>query len=873
MMKYKPTDIAIIGMACRFPEAANADEFWQNLINGRSSIREIPEERWKWQDYWGNPQSEGNFTNSKWGGFLSDVAAFDPAFFGFSAREAEIMDPQQRLALELSWSCLEDAGLRPSSLSGDKVGVFMGVFNHDYKELQERRSQNIETYYSTGTASSVIANRISHIFNFRGPSIAIDSSCSSSLYAIHLAMNSLNSAECSLALAGGVNLILTPTRHIAFSKAGMMSPNGSCKTFDDLADGYVRSEGAGVILLKPLDKALQEGDRILGILKGSAINHGGKMHTLTYPNPDAQAEVIVEAIKNAGVGIRTISYMEAHGTGTPKGDPLEIKGLLNAFDILAREEGESGQTGYCGLGSAKTNIGHTESAAGVAGVVKVLLSMQNKHLPGLRNFNQLNHRISLEDSPFYIVDRPQEWKSYIEADGQYAPLRAGVSSFGFGGTNAHVILEEAPAPLNWPAEEERKYTFYMIPLSAKTKKQLMSKMEDLAVWLSDKGNNCRLQDISWTLLVGREHFDFRAAFVVNDVADLRECVKGVLENRKVEACVMEYVPKKERSNEPSLVQLGMETIEELIADDGTAHDCFMKMMTLAKLFVKGYESDWKACFSVSHPRRISLPTYPFSRECFWLPDSPVDSGEILLNKRRLLHPLLHENVSCFREQRFHSIFTGAEFFLRDHIVKNRHVLPGVVYLEMARAAAEISLANTQEKDSLKLVDVVWTRPVTTGTKPIRLQVALEPKNSGDIRFTVISLFDTKEPIIHTEGTVKVVNSTSASRLDITKLRGECVFKELPSRKCYPLLSTTGLDYGPAHRSIQNVYCGFKQLLAELSLPETAHDAEGKLILHPSLMDAAFQSAIGFLGVFDEPVPTAPVSAVQPSLPFALQELE
>lgn len=436
-------EIAIIGIACRFPGAQNYEEFWDNLKEGRSSIQEIPKERWDWKEYWGDPQAD-NKSNSKWGGFIQDADAFDPGFFGLSAREVEATDPQQRIMLELSWSCLEDAGILPSEISGDKIGVYMGVFNFDYKGLQEQTNQIIETYHSIGTASAVIANRISHFFNFKGPSFPIDTACSSSFNAIHSAAQSILLGESNMALAGGISLILTPSRHISFSKAGMLSPTGSCKTFDDSADGYVRSEGAGVVLLKPLEQALEDGNSIYGVLKGTAVNHNGRTHTLTYPNPEAQADVIAEAHKKADIPVESISYIEAHGTGTPKGDPMEFQGLLKAFQLRSNQD-QILSKNYCGLGSVKTNIGHLESAAGIAGLIKVLMSMKHKQLPGLQNFKTLNHRISIKGSPFYMVDKLQEWKLLEGADGQSFPRRAGISSFGFGGTNSHIVLEEAPA--------------------------------------------------------------------------------------------------------------------------------------------------------------------------------------------------------------------------------------------------------------------------------------------------------------------------------------------------------------------------------------------------------------------------------------------
>ncbi|UUZ86380.1 type I polyketide synthase [Paenibacillus sp. P26] len=604
-------DIAIIGMACRFPGARNYEEFWENLKEGRSSIQEIPKDRWDWKAYWGDPQKERNKSNSKWGGFIDDVDAFDPGFFGLSAREVEATDPQQRIMLELTWSCLEDAGVRPSRLSGNKVGVYIGVFNFDYKGLQESRERTIETYHSIGTASAVIANRISHYFNFKGPSFPIDTACSSSFNAIHSAAQSLLLGECDMALAGGISLILTPSRHISFSKAGMLSPTGSCKTFDDSADGYVRSEGAGVVLLKPLQRALEDGDPICGILKGSAVNHNGKTHTLTYPNPDAQAEVIAEAHRRAGVPAESISYIEAHGTGTPKGDPMEFQGLVKAFRMLG-----SDKRNYCGLGSVKTNIGHLESAAGIAGLIKVLLSMKHKQLPGLQNFKKLNHRISIEDSPFYMVDRLRDWELPQTEEGPAFPRRAGISSFGFGGTNSHVVVEEAP---DTGRVAGQRLPGRLICLSAKTEEALRRRMLDLMLWLDNKGQDCELGDVSATLLLGREHFGVRAAFVVKDMQELREKMARVRDQGEAEGYFQEHIPVNGAKAQPLFEQLGKALIHELGSNLAISEQEYArKLMALAELYVKGHEADWEALFPRGRVRHVHLPTYPFARERYWI---------------------------------------------------------------------------------------------------------------------------------------------------------------------------------------------------------------------------------------------------------------
>lgn len=438
-------DIAVIGMACRFPGAENYEQFWNNLIRGIDSISEIPKDRWSWQSYFGEDNTAKNKSSSKWGGFIANADEFDAAFFGISPREAARMDPQQRIMLELAWHCLEDAGYVPAQLAGQDVGVFIGSCNYDYKELQDRYCGEIEGHTSTGTYNCIIPNRISYFFNFHGPSISVDTACSSSLVSIQQAVNALRAGECSSALAGGVSILATPTSYISFSKVGMLSPTGSCKTFDTAADGYVRGEGGGLLLLKPLKKAMQDKDNILGVIKGVAVNHGGRARSLTAPSALAQSQVISSACRQAGVSPASIGYVETHGTGTPLGDPIEIHGLTRAYNQLNRQNKENDRRGYCALGAVKSNIGHLESAAGVAGVIKVLLAMKHKMLPGNLHFTELNPRIQLKDTPFYVLRNNQEWTALQKPDGGWLPLRAGVSSFGFGGVNSHLILEEAPA--------------------------------------------------------------------------------------------------------------------------------------------------------------------------------------------------------------------------------------------------------------------------------------------------------------------------------------------------------------------------------------------------------------------------------------------
>ncbi|MBP2630115.1 MAG: Mycocerosate synthase, 6-deoxyerythronolide-B synthase, partial [Firmicutes bacterium] len=861
----KNKDIAIIGIACRFPGAENYGQFWENIKLGLSNIQEIPQNRWDWQALWGDPQIEINKSNSKWGGFIKNVDTFDASFFGFSPRESEVMDPQQRIMLELAWSCLEDGGIRPSDVSGKKVGVYLGVFSSDYKELQEREFRAIEMYHSIGTATAVVANRISHYFNFKGPSIPIDTACSSALSAIHAAINSLRSGECSMALVGGINLLLTPTRYISYSKTGMLSPTGSCKTFDESADGYVRGEGAGLILVKPLEQAIKDGDSIYGILKGSAINHNGKTHTLTYPNPEAQADVIIEACKQARVTPESISYIEAHGTGTPKGDPLEFQGLLKAFESLSSQGKQSLKRNYCGLGAVKTNIGHLECAAGIAGVIKVLLSMKYKQLPGLQNFKRLNHRIAVENSPFYFIDRLQAWKPLKDVNNKAYPRRAGVSSFGFGGTNAHVILEEAPVIAK---HSNIKVPYYLICLSAKTKDALRRKEEDLLYWLEEEGTKHKLIEISATLLMGREHFAIRSAFVVRDVQELQKRLKQVLEKGEAEGYYIEGNIKKGKQMSPLLVELGKTIVKELQANKlKDEQEYGQKLMALAELYTSGHNLDWQMILPKGKISRISLPTYPFARERYWISDSDEESYSKIISSGKLtsIHPLLHQNTSDLFEQRFSSSFTGEESFLADYVVKGQRILPRVAYLEMARAAIGKAVGSLEENQiGLRFKNVVWARPIAIGKQSMQVHIGIYPEENGEIAYEIYSEppKENTEPIIHSQGSAALCAVTEGLTLDVHSLRVQCDQGIFSSSQCYEVFRTVGLDYGPGYQGIEQVYVGQEQVLAKLTLPATVSDTKDQFILHPSLMDAALQASL-----------MISASDVKLALPFALQELE
>ena len=617
--------IAVIGMACRFPGARDYEEFWRNLEDGVNSISEIPKERWDWREYCGDLQTDVGKTHSKWGGFIEDIDKFDAAFFKISPREAEQMDPQQRILLELTWACIEDSGYCPSVLAGRKVGVFIGVCHNDYKEIQEKCGRSLEGFAASGTGVAILPNRISYVFDFRGPSINVDTACSSSLLSLHQAVRSIKCNECELAIAGGINYLGTATRHLALSNLGMLSPTGRCKTFDESADGYVRAEGAGLILLKPLKLAIDDNNRIYGVIKGSAANHGGRVRSLTSPNVFSQSKVILEACRIADISSDTITLIEAHGTGTPLGDPIEINGLIRAFKKLSSQfEIEKSNSPYCGISTVKTNIGHLEGAAGIAGFIKVLLAMKYKTLPALQNFCTLNPRISLNNSPFYILNAAKPWNRLTEVDGKPIPRRAGVSSFGFGGANAHVIVEEYEKPNKSEYKPNKSHETYIVVLSAKNEGRLKEVVKNLYTFLASSlvPRPLPLHDVAYTLQIGRQAMEERLAFLVNDGEALVNKLKHMMDTELNLDDV--HHGNVRIINSGSNLLIKGRAVELLIETSIREKE----YDTLAQLWTLGREIDWDLLYEDKKPRRVNLPTYPFAKKRYWIKGKVEDRGQL-----------------------------------------------------------------------------------------------------------------------------------------------------------------------------------------------------------------------------------------------------
>ncbi|MEW9702711.1 PfaD family polyunsaturated fatty acid/polyketide biosynthesis protein, partial [Paenibacillus sp. SI8] len=858
-IRNKPSDhespaIAIIGMSGQFPKAKTVAEFWENVSQGKDCISEIPSTRWSIDDYYDPDLKTPGKTNCKWLGALEDVDVFDPLFFRTSPSEAELMDPQQRLFLENAWHCIEDAGLNPASLSESRCGVFVGCGPGDYRQHTPEEELSAQGYM--GSSMAILSARIAYFLNLKGPSLAVDTACSSSLVAIAEACNNLILKTCDLALAGGVHLFLSPAGFITNSKSGMLSQDGRCFSFDTRANGYVPGEGVGVILLKRLEDAVRDGDPIHGVIRGWGVNQDGKTNGITAPSVNSQILLEKEVYERFGINPETISMVEAHGTGTKLGDPIEVEALTESFQSFTDKKN------YCALGSVKSNIGHLIKAAGIAGVIKVLLAMRHRMLPPTIHFHTLNEHITLENSPFYINTELKPW----EVPGGM-PRCASVSSFGFSGTNAHIVIEEylqENKSFTAPSREKPDQPLLFV-LSAGSKEQLKSYAQSIKDFVESNAT-VNLVDVAYTLQVGRLAMDFRLAVLANSREDLLQALDSFIADHASGNVSFNQV-KKSKDEAGSLA--ADEDAKTILHHSVQTSD----YLTILESWVKGSNFDWNPLYRThDKPSRISMPTYPFARERYWLPENILQTNSTTaLPANATIHPLLHQNTSSFFEQRFTSTFTGREFFLSDHVVKGQRVLPGVAYLELARAAIEQAMEESN-KTTVCLKNIIWARPVVVESESYPLHIGLNPNDHGEIAYEVYS--DAKgadnEPIVHNQGIAILKPAAEAFILDLKALQSECSQTILTQDQCYDAYQRMGIEYGIGHKGIEKVYVGTGQVLAKLSLPTSLSHTEEQYVLHPSIMDSALQASVGLKLTREE---MGNNNSIKLTLPFALQEIE
>jgi polyketide synthase PksN len=847
-------DIAIIGISGRYPEAENLQEYWKNLAEGKDCITEVPADRWDWKEFFTEDRTRPGHHYSNRGGFIKDVDKFDPLFFNITPREAEVMDPQERLFLEHVWMALEDAGLRKEDLQGDagnllpaKVGVYAGLMFSEYQlygaDIRPPRLLN-----GIANIEASIANRISYVLNLHGPSMTIGTMCSSALTTIHLACQDLKLGKTNLAIAGGVNVSVHPNKYLMLSKAQFISVKGRCESFGEGGEGYIPGEGVGVVLLKRLADAERDGDRIYGVIKGSAINHGGKTNGYTVPNPRAQQMVIKEALLDSGIDPATISYIEAHGTGTRLGDPIEINGLSKAFGFFTQEKQ------YCYIGSAKSNIGHCEAAAGIAGVSKIVLQMMHRKIAPSLHSATLNPNIDFASTPFIVNQKLREWTRPV-INGMECPLRAGISSFGAGGSNAHIIIEEyIPATFRQP--EEMKGPF-MVVLSARSRERLEEYSGRLLRFVREQiaaEQPVSLTDLAYTLQVGREAMEERLGLLVSSLKELGQKLQSFLEGKEEDGICLGQINREK------------DTLSAFAADEdlGGIIDNWIrqgKYIRLLDLWVKGFNVDWNRIYGEKKPGKISLPTYPFARQRFWVPDKVKIQQPAQEEKytAKALHPLIDANESGLKGLKFTKKISGEEFFLKDHVVKGELILPGVAHLEMAFAAGNLA----GETKPVSLSNIIWGYPIRVEKDFKEVEIKLIPSGHDQVEY-VIQGAGEKTATVYSQGKIRFgATAAGPQKYDIPGIRSRCSEKKVKS-DIYASLKAFGFDYGPAFQLTDELYGGPREALSRLVLPQDLKADFNKYTLHPSVLDAALRTGFGM--ILEDEKDTAL------RIPFSLEEV-
>jgi acyl transferase domain-containing protein/acyl carrier protein len=572
--------IAIIGLGIRLPGCgSDQKKFWQMILEGRDAVRSVPADRWDRDAFYASESQTPGKINTRAGAFLDDVRRFDAAFFDITPREATRMDPQQRIFLETAWHALEDAGLPKARIAGADTGVFVGIHNHsaDYSALQFEDLAKLDAYALTGTAHDMIAGRLAYWLDLHGPAVTVNTACSSSLTAVHFAIRSLRAGDCTTAIVGGVNLLLAPGTTVGAAQLQLLSADGRCKTFDARADGMGRGEGCGVVVLKKLDAAVRDGDRVLAIIRGSAVNHDGRTNGMTAPNGLAQQRLLQAAFKDAGVEPWEIGYVEAHGTGTALGDPIEVEALAAVLSEARREQ-------PCTLGAVKANISHLEGAAGIAGLIKTVLVLRHRWLPPVANLEKLNPHLESSGTGLRIPQHGCEWRT--------ASRRlAGVSSFGWSGTNVHVVLEEASSPV----ATETMNGEWPVLVSAQSPEALRI----LALAYADRlelANGADLANIGYTTAVRRTHHAYRIAVMGSDPKAIASQLRVRAANPKIEM------------NSGQMPKSGPQSSDKQIL-----------------AWEAGTEVDWSVSFP-AHASVVDLPSYPFQGKSYWLNQAPASSA-------------------------------------------------------------------------------------------------------------------------------------------------------------------------------------------------------------------------------------------------------
>ncbi|AEY65151.1 polyketide synthase [Clostridium sp. BNL1100] len=613
-------DIAIIGIACEFPKASDVDQYWEVLRNGVNCMSEFTGQRKLDTDNYlvMEGMSPDEIQYSKYA-YIKEIDKFDYEFFHISPKEAQLMDPKQRMFLETAWKAIEDAGYGGKKIVGTRTGVYLGYcveFDYEYKQFIEAVDPSQRYLSIPGNIKAIVASRISYILNLKGPSMTVDTTCSSSLVATHLACQAIRNEECEMAISGAIKIRYLPEDPKDAVNLGINSSDGITRTFDDYSDGVGSGEGVGAVLLKPLNKAIEDGDHIYAVIKGTAINQDGTTNGITAPNPAAQEEVIIRAWKDGKIDPETISYIEAHGTGTKLGDPIEIEGITRAFNNFTQRKQ------FCAVGSVKSNLGHLDDAAGIAGLIKTALVLDKKEIPPLLNFSRPNRAIDFTNSPVYINDRIVS----LQTTGTKA--RCGISAFGFSGTNCHMVLEEAPQIEK--RSQKNTEPVNILTISAKSKEALIRYVELYKDYFSEMTVE-DLNNICFTVNTGRDHLNYRIAIVLDHDRSIKEKLDKIDSHRirtnksegifygehKIASLFNKSRQKDEISEEQrnELSDIANKNMDQFLSSNQLNTEL---VNDICEKYVQGANVEWEKLYGKGRNKRVRIPTYPFLKNRCWL---------------------------------------------------------------------------------------------------------------------------------------------------------------------------------------------------------------------------------------------------------------
>ncbi len=824
-------EIAIIGMAGRLPGARDLGEFWENLKGGVSSIGAFPAERRKDIDPLLSPTDRLKSDPYSPGGYLEQIDRFDPTFFRIPPKEAELMDPYQRLFLLTAVEAIEDAGYGGNQLAETKTGIYVGR-NYTDGNFYQKLMTEPNPLAVTGVATSILASRLSYILDLQGPALTIDTACSSSSVAIHLACQALQDRTCELAIAGGISLSMLPIQRVGL---GIDSTDGLIRAFDQDAAGTIWGEGVGALLLKPLDQAKRDGDQIWAVIKGSAISNNGRSAGLVAPNPRAISEVITAAWRDAGIVPTQISYIEAHGAGTQLGDPLELQGLSAAFrNYTAKRQ-------FCRVGSVKPNISHLVGASGVASIFKVVLAMKAGLLPATINFTKVNSHFDLENSPLLINDQLTPWET------RNAPKLAGVTCLGFNGTNSHIVLEEYQEEAESVGYTSMLKEIADYPLILTLSGYQLAVLRKLIIKYQEflqLNSQVDLLSLAYTASVGRGHYRYRLAVLFTDLAELREKLVRLLESEELVSDPSRgiYYGYHKLVGYADLAQKGLLTEEQKCKLTAEAEQILVQskdqsaLEELARVYVQGAEVDWSLLYRQQRVKRISLPIYPFAEERFWIESTP--EGKSLQQLQSVpIAPLLDELLSTLDGEIYISeLSVEKSWVVREHRLLGCPIMPGVGYLEIMGEIGE----RYRKTGIVRLENVIFVTPLIVPEQGM-VQIYNFIQEDGDgFSFTAaskVNLADNFKDQIwekHALGQIQLIDLPESDQIELVKLRERCALEKVIGAEELNIKDV--YEMGPRWRSLEKVYLGEGEALGWIELSEELAGDVQQYLIHPALLD-------------------------------------